>query len=187
MRSLKLQMHLTLDNFSNMEDGGPNFKWDNEVITFCVNNLKSVDTILLGRKTAEILIPFWDDVAKKTEHPDLALGKRIAELPKVVFSNTITNHSLRNTAIISGNFDDEISKLKNSKGKDILVYGGVSFASALIQNKLVDEFYFVLNPFCQGTGLSIFKENKDMLAFNLVKTLPFPCGSVMLNYKPNLL
>ncbi len=186
MRKLKLQMHLTLDNFSNMEQGGSNFKWDNEVITFCVNNLESVDTLLLGRNTAEVLIPFWDEVAEKTDHPDLALGKRISELPKIFFSNTVTNHSLKNTSIISGNFQDEISKLKNTKGKDILVYGGVSFASSLIQGKLVDEFYFLIDPFCLGSGLSIFKKNKDILTFNLLKSLSFPCGSVMLCYKPNL-
>src|SRR5688572_10628339 len=100
MRKLKLQMHLSLDNFANMETGGINFKWDDQVTKFCVNNLESVDTILLGRNAGAGLISFWDDVATKAGHPDFALGRRISELPKVVFSNTITSSVWKNTTII---------------------------------------------------------------------------------------
>jgi dihydrofolate reductase len=185
MRKLKLQMHLSLDNYVNMEQGGTNFKWDEEVIKFCVDNLENTDTILLGRNTAQDLIPFWDDVAANTSHPDFALGKRISEIPKTVFSNTITQHHWKNTTTINGNINDEIIKFKESKGKDILVYGGASFAASLIQNDLVDEFYFLLNPFCLGNGSTIFKPNKDIVTFTLVKSMPFPCGTVMLCYKPN--
>ena len=184
MRKLILQMHLSLDNYVSMEQGGTNFKWDEEVIKFCVDNLENVDTILLGRNTAQELIPFWDEVATNTSHPDFALGKRISEIPKVVFSNTVTHHQWKNTTIMNGSINDEINKLKESTGKDILVYGGASFASSLIQNDLVNEFYFLLNPFCLGKGLTIFKPNKDVQTFTLVKSMPFPCGTVMLCYKP---
>ncbi len=185
MKKLKLQMHLSLDNYVNMEQGGTNFKWDDEVIKFCIDNLENVDTILLGRKTAQDFITFWDEVATNPGHSDFALGKRISEIPKVVFSNTITLHQWKNTTIINGNINDEINKLKQSKGKDLLVYGGASFVSSLIQNNLVNEFYFLLNPFCLGNGVTIFKPNKDVLSFTLVKSTPFPCGTVMLCYKPN--
>ena len=72
-----LKMHMSLDNYVNMEEGGKDFKWDHEVIEFCVTNLEDVDTILLGRKTAEELIPFWDEVATNPNHDDFALGRRI--------------------------------------------------------------------------------------------------------------
>ncbi len=158
MRKLKLQMHLSLDNYVNMEDAGKDFKWDNEVIEFCVENLEDVDIILLGRKTAEELIPFWDEVATNSGNKDFALGKRISEIPKLVFSNSITHPQWKNTAVLNGNFKDEIGKLKKSKGKNILVYGGATFASSLIQNNLIDEFYFLLDPFCLGKGVTIFKK-----------------------------
>lgn len=178
-------MHLSLDNYVNMEQGGENFKWDDEVIQFCVDNLESVDTILLGRKTAGDLIPFWDEVATNSSHRDFALGKRISELKKVVFSNTVTRHDWKNTSIIKGNFNDEVTKFKESAGKDILVYGGASMAASLIQSKLVDEFYFLLNPFCLGKGVRIFGENKDVLTYTFTKSIPFPCGTIMVSYKPN--
>ena len=165
--------------------GGKNFQWDHEVIKFCVDNLDNVDTILLGRNTAQDLIPFWDEVATDASHPDFALGKRISEIPKVVLSNTLTDHSWKNTTLISGNINHEIRKLKKSKGEAILVYGGASFASSLIQNHLVDEFYFLLNPFCLGKGVTIFQPKNDVELFTFIESTPFPCGTVMLNYKPN--
>ena len=185
MRTIKLQMHLSIDNYVNMEQGGTNFKWDHEVIKFCVNNLDSVDTILLGRKTAQELIPFWDKVATDSSHPDFALGQRISELPKVVFSNTLTEHPWKNTTLLSGDMHTELSKLKKSAGNDILVYGGASFAATLIQNGLVDAFYFLLNPFRLGKGLTLFQPNDDVQLFTLIKSMPFPCGTVLLHYNSN--
>ena len=185
MRKLKLQMHMSLDNYVNMEEGGKDFKWDHEVIEFCVENLEDVDTILLGRKTAEELIPFWDQVATNPNHEDLALGRRISETPKFVFSNSLTDNHWKNTDIINGNFNDEILNLKKSNGKNILVYGGASFASSLVQNNLVDEFYFLLNPFCLGKGETIFKKDAGVETFNFLKSRPFACGTIMLNYQPN--
>ena len=184
MRKLKLQMHITLDGFSNMEAGGKNFKWDSKLIKFCVDNLKDVDVLLLGRKTADELIPFWDKVALNKKHTDYALGKKISELPKIVFSNAAKENKWQNATLVKGNLKKEIQRLKRSKGKNMLAYGGVSFASSLIENGLVDEFYFLKNPFCLGKGLSVFKDYKDILTLNLEQAKPFPCGTVMLSYKP---
>ena len=168
---------MTLDGYVNMEAGEKSFKWDHDVIEFCVDNLEGVDTILLGRKTAKDLIPFWDDVAANPGHADFDLGKRISEIPKKVFSNTVTDHNWSNTTIISGDFNEELKKLKVSTGGDILVYGGASFASSLIQNDMVDEYYFLRDPFCLGEGVTIFKPQKDVLTFTLVKSQSFPCGT----------
>lgn len=185
MRKLKLQMHLSIDNYVNMEQGGTDFKWDHEVIEFCVDNLDRVDTILLGRKTAQDLIPFWNQVATDSSHADFALGQRISELPKIVISNTLTEHHWKNTTLVSGDMHNEISKLKKAEGRDILVYGGASFAASLIQNGLVDEFYFLLNPFRLGKGSTLFQPNDDVQLFTLLKSMTFPCGTVMLHYNPN--
>jgi dihydrofolate reductase len=183
MRKLKLQMHVTLDGFSIMEDGGKNFKWDSKVIKFCVDNLKDVDVLLLGRKTADELIPFWDKVALNKKHPDYVLGKRISELPKIVFSNSAKENKWQNATLVKSDIKKEIHRLKKLKGKNMLAYGGVSFASSLIEHGLVDDFYFLKNPFCLGKGLSIFKEDKDVLTFKLEQSKPFPCGTIMLYYK----
>jgi dihydrofolate reductase len=183
MGKLKLQMHMTLDGFSNMEAGGDNFKWDAKVIKFCVDNLADVDALLHGRKTADELIPFWDDVALNKKHPDYALGKRISELPKIVFSHSVTQSKWKNAMLINGEIKKEIEKIKKRKGKNLLAYGGISFASNLIENKLVDAFFFLKDPFCLGKGLSIFDKITNMPLLKLEQSKAFPCGTVMLSYK----
>ncbi|RAV29132.1 dihydrofolate reductase family protein [Sinomicrobium soli] len=183
MRNLKLQMHISLDGYVTVEQGTTTFVWDNKVIKFCVENLENVDTILLGQYTAHEFIDFWDGVATNPEHPEFALGKRISETPKVVFSNTITQHQWNNTSIISGNVNEEINKLKAANGKDMLVYGGATLAASLIGNALVDEFYFLLSPLCFGKGLTIFQSVKDAMPLTLIKSHAFDCGTVLLHYK----
>jgi len=96
----------------------------------------------------------------------------------------LTDPPWKNTSIVSGDMNDEVMKLKKSAGKDILVYGGASFATSLIDKNLVDEFYFLLDPFRLGKGISIFKEIDKVQPFNLLNSMPFPCGTIMLHYHP---
>jgi hypothetical protein len=77
MRKLKLQMN------------GPDFNWDDEVRSFCIGNLKNVDRILLGRTTAEGFIPYWARVASNPADPEFELGKRLTDIPKIVFSKKL--------------------------------------------------------------------------------------------------
>jgi dihydrofolate reductase len=85
---------------------------------------------------------------------------------------------------MNGDIVKEINFLKKKKGKDILVYGGSSFVSSLIQRGLTDEFYFLLNPVAVGKGKAIFKSLKDNLNLTLNKNITFTCGTVLLCYKP---
>lgn len=75
MRKLKLQMVISLDGFLKDSKGGESFTWDNEVYNFCVDNLKNVDCILLGRNTAEDFIPHWAGVASNPTDSDYKIGK----------------------------------------------------------------------------------------------------------------
>ena len=75
------------------------------------------------------------------------------ETPKVVFTKTLDKSDWPNTDIATGDFRDEITKLKNPDGGDIIVYGGASFDSSLIrEKKLIDEFYLFVNPIVMGSG-----------------------------------
>src|ERR1043165_663133 len=125
MRKLKVQMHF---------DG---IDWDNDMINFCVEDLRSADSILLGRKTAEEFIPYWTEVAEKSDPNDIntPLGKPLTDIPKVVFSNGIMANRWKNTTIIRGDLAREIKGLKQKAGKDIIVYGGHSFVSSLVEHK----------------------------------------------------
>jgi len=171
MRKLKLQMNILLDN-----------KWDSGMSDFSIDNLKNVDCILHGRKTGEGFIPYWAEVASNPDETEYKLGKLFTEIPNVVFSNTLKVSQWDNTTIINGNIEATIKVLKNEEGKDIMVYGGDSFASSLIQHDLVDELYLFINPVALGNGQQTFNPLKNDSELKLVNCKPFTCGTVLLYY-----
>lgn len=172
MRKLKVQM-----NFEGI-------KWDHDMVTFCIDNLKNVDAILLGRITAEAFIPAWREIAGNPDPEDInsGLGKPINDTPKVIFSNTRKVNKWDNTTIISGNFAEKIGKLKDGIGKDIMVYGGNSFVSSLVQHKLIDEYYLLVNPLAISSQEPILKFINDSLQLQLKECRSFGCGTILLKY-----
>jgi dihydrofolate reductase len=176
MRKLKLQMHF---------DG---IDWDNDMVNFCVEDLKSVNSILLGRKTAEGFIPYWAEVAEKSDPNDIntPLGRPLTDIPKVVFSNKLKTNTLKNTTIIKGDFAGEIKSLKEREGKDIIVYGGHSFVSSLIEHKLIDEYYLFVNPLAVSKDEPVLKFINNSLQLTLKECKSFPCGTILLCYQQNL-
>jgi dihydrofolate reductase len=121
----------------------------------------------------------------KPDHPEYEFAKKMIETPKVVFTKTLNKSKWINTDIATGDLTDEINKLKRQEGKDIIVYGGASFDSSLITSGLIDEFHLFVNPAAVGTGMTIFKDLKEMQKFTLIKSIAFDCGIVLLHYQPN--
>ena len=115
--------------------------------------------------------------------PDYASGKKFVETPKVVFTKTLDKSEWENTAIATGDLADEVSKLKNQDGKDIIVYGGANFVSNLIRQGLIDEYYLFVNPVALGSGMTIFNNVDNRLNLNLVEAKDFSCGIALLHYK----
>ncbi|MEI9810698.1 MAG: dihydrofolate reductase family protein [Bacteroidota bacterium] len=83
-------------------------------------------------------------------------AQRIVAAKKFIFTKTLAQSEWENTELIKGNLADEIRKLKNQEGKDIIVYGGSSFVSALIKEGLIDELHLFVNPVALGSGDSVF-------------------------------
>ena len=85
------------------------------------------------------------------------------DTPKVVFTKTLDESRWANTVLAKGNIVEEVNRLKNQVGKDILVYGGAGFVSSLIKDNLIDEYNFFINPTAIGNGMTIFgkSENKS--------------------------
>jgi dihydrofolate reductase len=186
-RRLKLQVQMSVDGYI----AGPNgemdwmvgWNWDNKLKKYESELIEPVDTILLGRKTIDEFISYWSNVMKKPDDPDYQFAKKLIETPKVVFTKTLDRSEWINTDIATGDLTDEINKLKTQDGRDIIVYGGASFDSSLIKAGLIDEFLLFINPVAIGNGLSIFKDLKDNQKFNLIKSITFDCGIVLLDYE----
>jgi dihydrofolate reductase len=186
LRKLKLQVQMSIDGCI----AGPNGEMDwmvglqDDKINKYVNELtESFDTILLGRKMADGFISYWSDVINKPDDPWYALAKKMIEIPKVVFTKTLNKSKWINTDIATGDLTDEIIKLKSRDGKDMVVYGGASFDSSLIKLGLIDEFLLFINPVVIGNGMTIFKDLNEIQKFNMVKSIAFDSGEVLLHYE----
>ena len=184
MRKLKLQMQISLDGFVSSNKPGANFNWDDEVRAYSIENTAGVDRILLGRNTADGFIPHWASVAANPDNTDYLVGKRLTDIPKIVFSNTVTKSKSSNAEITSGAIAEEVDKIKNQKGDDLLVYGGSSFVSSLIKEGLIDQFHLLVNPVAIGSGETIFQNMKRRLALTLLESRRFSCGTILLVYEP---
>ena len=183
-RKLRLQVQISVDGCI----AGPNNEmnwlvWDDKYIKYVNEITESVDTILMGRKMVDGFIPYWTEVMNNPDDPMNAIGKKMIEIPKVVFTKTLNKSEWANTVIATGDLNDEITKLKDQSGRDIVVYGGASFDSSLIKEKLVDEFYLFVNPIAIGNGRTIFKNLKEIQKLTLIESKVFDCGLVLLHYE----
>src|SRR5688500_7027890 len=137
----------------------------------------------MGRKMVDGFIPYWTEVMNKPDDLWNAFAKKMVEIPKVVFTKTLYKSEWANTDIATGDLKDEITKLKNLDGGDIIVYGGASFDSSLIKEKLIDEFYLFINPVAIGNGMTIFKDLNEIQKYTLIESKAFACGIVFLRYE----
>lgn len=178
---------MTVDGFI----AGPNgemdwitFNWDNKLKEYVTQLTDSIGLIVLGRKLAQGFIPHWAAVAENPEHEEYLAGVKFTETPKVVFTKTLNESEWDNTVLAKGDLVDEITKLKEQDGQDIIAYGGATFVSNLIKHGLIDEYHLFVNPAAIGAGMTIFNKLSSKQNLMLVTSRPFECGIVLLNYEP---
>lgn len=187
MRKLKLQVQLTIDGFVAGNDGEMDwmtYAWDDELKNYVTALTDPVDQIVLGRKLAEGFIPYWAHIAADPEAAEHSAGLKFTATPKLFFSRTLRESPWDNTTLADRELVDAITRLKAEPGQDIIAYGGATFASALIQAGLIDDYYLFINPAAIGSGKRIFGELTQRLSLQLVEAIPFSCGIVLIHYQP---
>ena len=180
-----MQMQTSADGFVARPDGGLDWmNWDeNQNRIKYVNELTdSSGTILMGRKMADGFVKYWQSV--KPESPEYDFAKKMIDIPKVVFTKTLEKSDWINTTLAKGPLAEEIKKLKQQDGKDIIVYGGAGFMSSLIKENLIDEYHLFVNPTAIGSGLRIFDDAGGNFKLNLIKSVSFGDGVVVMHYEP---
>ena len=158
---------------------------DEETHEYFADLLRSVDLLVFGRKTYQLMVPFWPDVAKTQSMTKASneFARTFVSINKIVFSRSLESAEDENTRIVHTNLRDEILKLKQEQGKGILL-GGVSVPSQLIELGLVDEYIFVVNPLVAGEGRRLLEgvSLEEILQVKLVESKIFKAGSVALRY-----
>lgn len=185
MRKIKLQIQISVDGLI----AGPNgemdwmvWNWDGALKNYVSALTEPVDCIILGRKLAEGFIPHWS-AASKIANEDQVFALKISETHKVVFTKTLKSAEWSNTVLAKGNLSEEINSLKNQDSGDIIVYGGGSFVSSLINEGLVDEYYLFVNPSILGNGMPIFQSLAAKQNLVLKQVQGFDCGITVLCFE----
>jgi len=182
MRKLVFGINLTLDGCCDHTKG----IGDEDVHNFFRQLLLESDTLLYGRKTYQLMVPFWPEVAKNNSGTTKAMNDFAHAFSSikniVVFSRSLSTVEEKNVDIVRGDLREEIHKLKQQEGKDILT-GGVDIPSQLIQLGLVDEYIFVIQPILVGDGRRLLEGLTLQEKLQFVKADPFKSGSVALRYK----
>lgn len=185
MRRLKLQMQVSMDGFNST---GPNDeqKWVTwawkEIRQHVLDLFDATDTILIGRGLAMDYIPYWQNSVNDPDGPMYEVATRIVAAKKVVFTKTLDKSLWPNTELAKGDLVEEVKKLKAGDGKDMIVYGGSSFVSALAKEGLIDEFHLFVNPVALGRGVPIFDQLDKWQQLTLKKSITYDCGIVLLHY-----
>jgi len=149
------------------------------------NQLRSVDTFLLGRVTYQIWEKYWPaaGMSPMSTQSDLDFSRFADTTQKVVFSRTLDRVDWKNTRLVRDHIPEEIARLKQQPGKNLAVAGGAGLARSFIQMGLVDDYQIIVHPVILGVGKPLFQ---DMARMNLrlLDTRPYRSGAVLLHYQP---
>jgi dihydrofolate reductase len=178
MRKIVNSTFVSLDGVINHMD-----RWHFDYITdeqeaLALDQIRDSDALLFGRHTYDVYASVWPG-------RDGEIADRFNAIAKYVVSTTMRTADWKNTTIIGGDLVEEVTKLKNANGKNILMNGYGPVAKTLMQNGLLDELCLWIHPVLAGVGTSgdlIWGEDVyARLALEDVKTLA--SGVVMLTYR----
>lgn len=183
MRNLIYAINLTIDGCCDHTKIVP----DEEMLEFHTRLVQDADLFVYGRKTYQLMVPYWPDIAKNHSGDTKAeneFARAFDSIDKIiVFSRTLEKAEGRNTRIVSTDLRDEILKLKQEPGKNMLT-GGADIPAQLIQLGLVDEYHIVVHPVIAGEGRRLLENTslQEKLQLKLVGSKTFKSGSIALHY-----
>jgi dihydrofolate reductase len=152
-------------------DGSP------ETGRYKIDELASVDALLLGKNTYEMFAAFWP------AQTDAGFGQPINRLPKYVVSRSLQKAEWNNSHILRDVATD-VAALKMTDGGNILVYGSATLVKALLHYDLIDELRLMVFPVSIGGGLRIFDDNLELKKFRLKHSRVTENGVLILEYQP---
>ena len=181
MRNVIFAINITLDGCCDHTK----VEGNEEIHEYFTRLMRDVDLLVFGRKTYQLMVPFWPDVVKNPSKTKATneFAQAFDSINKVVFSQSLDSAEGKNTRIVRAKLQDEILKLKQEQGKNILT-GGVAIPSQLIELGLVDEYHFVVQPIVVGEGRRLLEgiSLQERLQLQLVESKVFQSGCVALRY-----
>ncbi|HMR18130.1 MAG TPA: dihydrofolate reductase family protein [Sphingobacterium sp.] len=181
MRKVIAAINTTLDGIGDHTAGVP----DEEIHQHYTELLNQGDIILYGRTTYQ-LMEFWrtflEEPSEEKSMNDFAIA--IDQIQKIVFSHTLKDVDWKSAKLANRTPEEEISKLKKSRGSKDIIIGSRSLIIQLMNLDLIDEYQICVHPVVAGKGLPLFEGINDRTILKLIKTKTFSGGAVILYYEP---
>jgi dihydrofolate reductase len=178
MRNLVLIMTASLDGYVVAPKGhAGGLPEPKELQRWKLDRICRAGTHIMGRVTYEEMASAWP-----TSTADYAAPMN--EIPKVVFSKTLTKAPWRESTIARGDLEGEIASLKEKPGGEIIAWGGANFAQSLSRAGLVDEYAIIIQPVVYGGGQPIFSSLPDALHLQRLATTTYSSGTALNIFKP---
>jgi len=188
MRKVTLGLANSLDNYIARKDGGSDWlHWNKEVAEISAKFMKTVDVILIGRKTYEVML-----ADGQTSYPGpknyvfSRSRKKSAALKKILDSKTSGNAKKgpgKAVEIVSEDAAAFVTKLKRKKGKGVCVFGGGELARSLFEADLIDEVVLNIHPVLLGSGIPLFHEMNRQIDLKFLKSQPLKDGGLVVYYR----
>jgi dihydrofolate reductase len=181
MRKVMFAMNISIDGCYEHTHFSPN----EELMDYFTRLMQDTGLIVYGRKTYELMVPYWPEVAKSESGSpaDIAFARAMAPIEKIVLSRTLKNAE-ENTRIVSENPEGLIRELKQQPGKKI-AFSSASLLPRLLVPGLIDELYLVVHPVLVGENKRLFENFliPEKLNFQLEHTQLFKSGVIALHYQ----
>ena len=184
MKNVIFQMMTSVDGFFE----GPDRELDWPVVDdgfsrYSLDLLNTIDAMLFGRLTYQMMAKYWQSPRAIADHP--AIAHKMNTLAKIVFSATLEKPSWQNTRLVKNNGAGELMKMKEQPGQDLAIFGSSDLAVSLTKQGLIDEYRIIVNPIVLGGGKMLLKGLNGRLKLKLVASRTFASGSVLLCYRPD--
>jgi dihydrofolate reductase len=181
MRNLIFAINVTLDGCCDHTK----VMGTDEVLEYHTRLLHDVDLLVFGRKTYQLMVPFWPDIARSQSDAKPANDYATAfdSIKKLVISRSLDSVADKNSRIARGELRDAILGLKQEPGKDILT-GGVAVPTQLMELGLIDEYRVLIQPIVVGEGRRLFDGVglQERLHLKLIESKSLNSGVVALRY-----
>ncbi|MBD2848665.1 dihydrofolate reductase family protein [Paenibacillus sp. IB182496] len=187
MRKLVLFLHASLDGFVEGPNGEMDIGWisyDADLEQHAKGILSTANTVIWGRGTYQMMHSYWPSVPS---NPSASQYERehaewIEKTEKIVFSTTLDKVEWNNSKLVRENVAEEIIRLKQQPGEDMVVLGSPRFAHHLMQLDLIDTYKITVSPVLIGDGLPLFQGLKEKVNLKLIENKTFDSGAVGLVY-----
>jgi dihydrofolate reductase len=180
VRKVIVEVEVSLDGIM----GGENMEFWQKIFTFHSPDVSAYlddllfmpDALLMGKVTYEGFAQVWPTRQGK-------MADKINGMPKYVASRTLKEPLEWNATLIKGDAAEEIRKLKQEPGGNLLQYGVGELTHTMLKHGLVDELRILVFPFTFGEGLHLF-EGLGVNTLKLLETRTFTSGALALHYQP---